>query len=156
MKRIKFNIFLIFCPWLFIYPINSIATVWPTFTFPSKEFLLSSGVIEQQGNDGGKVHANVAIPLCLFCKTYCPNDWYWRTADKESAVHINALVFQRYEIQYSRDKDGTVLYSRISAFYGKTNAESPMLTLTFTTPASFWSCYEVDSIQHFIICANDI
>lgn len=154
MKKIFFIIFYLSSSSLF-------ATHWPMFVAPDKDFLLNHNyIVSDQCPEGeGKLVANISLNIReYFCKNFCPGSWSWIASSDNKCHKLKSdFNFQRYDIAYYSNKDGTIDYSVVTAFYGKENSSVSIFKFVFTSlPGEYWLCSEVNPGSHSVFCSNDI
>lgn len=154
--KTKFNILFV-CIYSCLNLIPSIShSAWPEFFPPEKELLLKLKSLDTKQCPQGqaKLASNVSINISQhLCKTSCPTSWSWIARSDEQCHDLADYHFKKYDITYSRDKNGTTSYSSIRALYKSTNLTE---FLMITVPHSHWHCYEIDPATHVVSCANDI
>lgn len=145
---------------LVLVSVQSRASVWPVFLSPDQTFLFNNNDIDTRNCPAGegklvpKLSINIHQSLC---KTYCPRSWRWVGKSDESCHDLKTgFNFQSYEVAQYRGKDGTTLYSVVTAFYGEKGSDKPFFTFRFTSPKQHWYCYDEANEIHTVTCANDI
>lgn len=143
--------------------VSSFAAGWPMFSLPDEQFLLSRNYIDTRScpSGQGRVRDNMVIEMKSLCGRFCPQSWAWVTgSDGECREVGRDFVLQRHEIYHHPDDedndDGTVLYSVVTAFYGRKGEEEHSLVLVFTTPKEHWFCVRENQEGDVITCANDM
>ena len=156
LKKNRFLLFLI----LFFLSRLAIATTWPIFLSPDKNFLKERGIIIPNSCPTGEgriiPYALINIQRSL-CKTFCPDNWYFIGSDDRTCHSLSSgFEFQRYKFIYNRDENGATLGTKIVALYGE-RVGGIEFSFIYTSPENeHWYCYEVDTSSHAITCANDI
>lgn len=127
---------------------------WPSFTAPNKEFLITNHYITSVGCEKGFakfIPAEINIHGSSLCKSYCPENWVWKTQDKNQCHDLETgFNFKFYTVDHVRGNDGNTSYSKVSAHF------SGFDLYLNTKPGEAWFCIDTNTPYKTIMCANDI